>query len=205
MNNVFIDEVLNSAVDRGDVPGVVAIVVNRDGVLYEGVFGRARVAKNVPMDVDSIFRIASMTKAITSVAALQLVDRGLLSLDGPASDVLPELADLKVLDDSGKLRSAVGDVTLRQLLTHTSGFSYPFTSPALTGYLKANGLATPGSLSLDTPLLFEPGERWQYGVSRAIRGGPDGLCVERSRSGFNLAAANRKLCRERRQLRECAG
>ena len=160
-----IDEVLAAAVERGDVPGVVAIAVDRHGVLYEGAFGKARVAGDVSMQVDSIFRIASMTKALTSVAALQLVERGLLSLDEPADAVLPELGEVNVLTESGDLRPAAERVTLRQLLTHTSGFGYPFTSPELAGHLTAGGRTGPGVSNFETPLLFDPGARWQYGVS----------------------------------------
>lgn len=166
MTHTSIDDLLAATVERGDVPGVVAIAVNRDGVLYEGASGKARVAEDVGMSVDSIFRIASMTKAITSVAALQLVERGVLSLDAPAGDVLPELANLDVLTESAECRPAERPVTLRHLLSHTSGFGYPFASPALGAYQAAKGSTNPAAGSdLRAPLLFEPGERWQYGTS----------------------------------------
>jgi methyl acetate hydrolase len=164
MPNAAIDDVLATAIDRGDVPGVVAIAVDRDGVRYEGAFGKARVAADVPMTVGSIFRIASMTKAVTSVAALQLVERGLLALDEPASSVLPALDEVEVLTESGKLRPAAARVTLRQLLTHTSGFAYPFTSLELTGHLSERGVTLSTVGNFETPLVFEPGGRWQYGV-----------------------------------------
>ncbi len=165
MTNTPMDKVLVAAVERGDVPGVVAIAVNHDGVLYEGAFGKARAAEDVPMGTDSIFRIASMTKALTSAAAVQLVEQGRLSLDAPASAVLPELAGLELLTLSGDLRLAAKPVTLRQLLTHTSGFAYPFTSAALAAHLATKGITGPGGGDIRTPLLFEPGTRWQYGVS----------------------------------------
>jgi CubicO group peptidase (beta-lactamase class C family) len=164
MNITGIDQVLRSAVEDGVVPGVVAIALHRDGVIYHGAFGKARAGADTPMGIDSIVRIASMTKAITSVAALQLVERGLLTLDEPASVILPELDELSVLTEGGALRPAQGRVTLRHLLTHTSGFAYPFTSPALSRHLAASGVVGP-VVGLETPLLFDPGQRWHYGVS----------------------------------------
>lgn len=161
MSTDGINDLLQSAVASGVAPGVAAIAVTRGRVLYEGAAGHARVAEGVPMALDSMFSIASMTKAITSVCALQAVDRGLLALDAPASDVLPELSDLRVLAGDGSIRPASRPVTLRHLLTHTSGFAYPFTSPALGAHLQANP-ALPGEVP---PLVSDPGERWQYGTS----------------------------------------
>src|ERR1044071_602876 len=93
-----IDDVLRSAIDRGDVPGVVAMAGTRDGVAYQGAFGRRALADGDPMSVDTVFWIASMTKAITSAAAMQLVEKGKLALDQPIADVLPELASPRVLE-----------------------------------------------------------------------------------------------------------
>jgi CubicO group peptidase (beta-lactamase class C family) len=162
-----VDSVLAGAVERGEVPGVVAVAVNSDGVVYQGASGKARVADDVEMRVDSIFRIASMTKALTSAAAMQLVERGELALDQPAGSVLPELADLTVLTDEGELRPASRPVTLRDLLTHTSGLAYPFSSTKLARHAedaRASG-ATVRATDLDRLLVSDPGERWQYGTS----------------------------------------
>src|SRR5882762_11880687 len=106
-----VDQVLKAATDRGDVPGVVAMAATREGPVYQGAFGRRTLPDGPPMAADSVFWIASMTKAITSTAAMQLVERGKLSLDGPIADVLPELAAPQVLegfDAAGepKLRAA---------------------------------------------------------------------------------------------------
>jgi CubicO group peptidase (beta-lactamase class C family) len=162
-----IDSVLTGAVERRDVPGVVAIAVNGDGAVYRGAAGKARVAGDTEMRLDSIFRIASMTKALTSVAAMQLVERGELSLDEPAESVLPELADLTVLTDEGDLRPPSRPVTLQDLLTHTSGLAYPFSSTKLARHadkIGASGAAAGGS-GFDRLLVSDPGERWQYGFS----------------------------------------
>ncbi len=161
MSQATLDELLVSAIESGAAPGVAAIAVNRDGIVYEGAAGQARVAENVPLGLDAVFRIASMTKIITSVAALQLVDRGLLALDAPASNVLPALAKLDLLLPSGEVRPAERPVTLRHLLTHTAGLSYPFTHPGLAAHVEKRG----SDGALPTPLVFEPGDGWQYGTN----------------------------------------
>jgi methyl acetate hydrolase len=155
----LLDASLREPVERGLIPFVSAIAVNHDGVVYEGAFGEAR--PGTAMRVDSIVRIASMTKALTSLCAVQLVERGTLSLDRPASQVLPEIADTLVLEGV-ILRKPSRPMTLRHLLTHTSGYAYPFTSPELHAYLAAT--PGPGGQALETPLVCDPGERWQYGV-----------------------------------------
>jgi len=108
-----------------------------------------------------------MTKPITSVAAMQLVEQGKLSLDEPIERILPQLANPKILEDDGTLKPATTPITLKHLLTHTAGFSYRFASKAYQDYAAANGIPdTPGFLkNLDFPLLFEPGARWEYGIS----------------------------------------
>ena len=98
MANDTIDQPLQAAVNDGRVPGVVALAANRDGAFYQGAFGRRSLAEDPPMTVDTVFRIASMTKAVTGVAAMQCVERGLLSLDQPAGEIMPELAEPQVLD-----------------------------------------------------------------------------------------------------------
>src|ERR1700741_2871011 len=124
-----IDAALSRAIEAKEVPGVVALAATDTGVLYEGAFGLRDIVDGPAMTRDSVFRIASMTKAVTSVAALQLVEQGKLQLDEPIGRILPELAAPQVLegfDASGapRLRPAKRPITLRHLLTHTAGFGY---------------------------------------------------------------------------------
>ena len=121
------DGLLGAAVERGDVPGVVAVVVDRKGVLYEGAFGKRNLTTGEPMTPDTVCWIASMTKAITGACTMQLVEQGKLDLDAPAEQWAPMLKEAQVLegwDDEGKpkLRPPTRPITLRQLLTHTAGF-----------------------------------------------------------------------------------
>ena len=172
-NMAAIDRVLQQAVDAGEVPGVVAVAVDDSGAIYQGAFGRRSLASDAPMTLDTVFRIASMTKAITGTAAMQMVEQGKLSLDQPAGEVLPELAQPMVLegfDDSGKpvLRPAREQITLRRLLTHTAGFVYDTWNANQARYAEVTGLpaARTGKLAaLNAPLGFEPGERWEYGIN----------------------------------------
>jgi len=168
-----VDEVLRQAADTKEVPGVVAVAANSDGVIYEGAFGKRDLAKGTDMTADSVFWIASMTKALTATAAMQLVEQGKLQLDEPISKVLPELAAPQVLegfDDKGqpKMRPAKRPITLRQLLTHTAGFTYDLWDADTAQYVKVANL--PGIIScknaaLTTPLAFDPGDRWEYGIN----------------------------------------
>ena len=169
-----IDQVLQNAVNENRLPGVVAMVAVADKVTYQGTFGKRDTTKNIRLTVDSIFRIASMTKPVTSVAVMQLVEGGRVKLDEPAATYLPELAHVQVLEgfDPGtgkeKLRPPTTPPTVRQLLTHTSGFAYEFFDPELQRYV-ATG-AVPSARQgddgfLKAPLLFDPGTRWEYGIS----------------------------------------
>lgn len=163
-----LQKTLDQALAEQPVAGAVAMVADSGMVLASAASGLADPASGKPMALDGIFQIASMTKAITSVAAMQLVERGLLSLDGPMHPVLPELARAAVLagfDPDGKaiLEPAKKAITLRHLLTHTSGLGYAFTSGDMA---KAQGKVPPGSIaSITAPLMFEPGTDWLYGVS----------------------------------------
>ena len=168
-----IDAALKLAVEAKEVPGVVALAASDSGVLYEGAFGLRDFANGPAMTHDTVFRIASMTKAVTSVAAMQLVEQGKLQLEESIGNVVPELASPQVLegfDASGppRLRPAKRPITLRHLLTHTAGFGYEFWNPALMRYLEVTG--TPSSrtgklAALRLPLVFDPGERWEYGIN----------------------------------------
>jgi methyl acetate hydrolase len=161
-----LDEKLSAAVARGDVPGLVVMAATRDRILYEGVFGKAEIGRQRAMTADAIFRIASMTKAVTSIAAMQLYEQGRFALDDPAEKYLPELAHLMVFQSfdnaSGvyKVQPAAKKVTIRHLLTHTSGLGYGFTSPIVRDFKPRHGEKYEAG-----PLLFEPGTQWIYGTS----------------------------------------
>src|SRR4029079_5992762 len=129
---------LKDATDRGDVPGVVVAVVNKEGVVYHEAFGRSRTLTSTPMTKDTIFNMASMTKPVTSVAIMMLVEEGKLKLDDEVAKYLPKyknplvITNYNAADSSYQTRPAKGPITIRQLLTHTSGYSYSFSSPMLT-------------------------------------------------------------------------
>jgi CubicO group peptidase (beta-lactamase class C family) len=167
-----IGAVLAGAVERGEVPGVVAMASDGATTLYQGAFGVRRLGEPAAMTLDSIFWIASLTKAITSVAAMQLVEQGRIGLHQPLGAVVPKLANLQVLqgftaDEQPILRPARREVTLHDLLTHTSGFVYEMWNEGLGRYVRVTG--KPGAASglnagLEMPLAFDPGERWEYGI-----------------------------------------
>src|SRR4029453_7883925 len=167
------DKFLKDAVNKGDVPGVVATATDAKGTTYEGGFGKRVLGEAAEMTPDTVVWIASMTKAVTGAAAMQLVERGKLSLDGPAKAVIPALGEVGVLDGFAangkpKTRKAKRDITLRHLLTHTAGFGYDIWSPEVGKFMEA--MEVPGVIScqnkaLTTPLLFDPGERWFYGIN----------------------------------------
>jgi CubicO group peptidase (beta-lactamase class C family) len=167
------DAVLHGAVANGDVPGVVAAATGRGGMIYEGGFGERVLGSGVAMTPNTVAWIASMTKALTGTAAMQLVERGRLELDRPAADWVPELGETQVLDgfdEAGEpvLRPPRRPITLRHLLTHTAGFAYEIWSPEIIRYQKAKGLPgiiTCQNAALRTPLLSDPGERWEYGIN----------------------------------------
>jgi CubicO group peptidase (beta-lactamase class C family) len=159
-----IDQLLSAAVDSGTVHGVVAMVVDRDGVLYEGVAGNA--------GRDTVFRNASMTKAVATTGALQLVEEGRLGLDQTVESILPEFAELKLIEgfdgEQPILRAPTSKATIRQLMTHTSGLGYFFLNERLFRYGPALGLPNPlegKKISLTAPLVNDPGTIWEYGVN----------------------------------------
>lgn len=167
------DSLLKKATDSGDVPGVVAMATDRNGTLYEGAFGKRVLGQDAAMTADTVVWIASMTKALTGAAAMQQVERGKLDLESPASKWVPELGAVEVLegfDAAGKprTRKPKRPVTLRHLLTHTAGFAYEIWSGDIQRYQQAKGLpgiTTCQNAALCTPLLFDPGERWDYGIN----------------------------------------
>jgi CubicO group peptidase (beta-lactamase class C family) len=179
MRNVpLIDHVLSAAVGGGGIAGLVAAAADVDGVIYQAAFGRRSVAGSAAMTTDSVFRIASMTKAITATAAMQLTEQGKLSLDQPAREVLPWLAGTQVLDGfdaSGRpvLRAPRAAITLRNLLTHTAGFVYDTWNESINRYMEVTGLPgirTAKLAALEAPLAFDPGARWEYGINIDIAG-----------------------------------
>ena len=162
-----IDGVLATGVATGAVTGVCAAAWSERGT-YQGSAGMA--AAGVPMAPDTVLRIFSMTKAVTAAAAMQLVERGLVGLDDPAGDVVPYLSEVPVLDgfDAGgspRLRPPTRPVTLRNLLTHTSGFGYDFADGSLARYLPTLAPAPANSqAAYEHPLTSDPGTRWAYGI-----------------------------------------
>ena len=173
-----VDETLAQGVSSGTVVGVVALAADARGVIYEAAYGKRDLAGPAGVTQDSVFWLLSMTKAITATACMQLVEQGELGLDQPMSQVLPQLAAPMVLegfDASGrpKLRLAKRAITLRHLLTHTSGFTYSNWSDRLPQYEKATGMpdiAESRNGAFASPLEFDPGDHWQYGIGMDVVG-----------------------------------
>jgi methyl acetate hydrolase len=167
------DRILSNAVAGGAVPGVVAMATDREGLLYEGAFGERTLGSGQAMTLDTVGWIASMTKAITSVAAVQCVERGQLDLDAPAHKVCPLIGEAQVLtgfDANGRptYRAPRRPVTLRHLLTHSAGFSYEIWNTDIAKVQAALDIPSVTSCqnkALTLPLLFDPGERWEYGIN----------------------------------------
>jgi methyl acetate hydrolase len=153
------------------VPGVVAMLTDRQRNIYEGAAGKRRLDRDADMTTDTVFAIFSTTKAITGTAALQLVEEGKLDLDAPAKTYVPQIGELQVIegfDEHGepKLRAPKRDVTTRMLLLHTAGFGYDFFNAHYNRLAQEKGqpsVITSSKAALMTPLLFDPGERWEYG------------------------------------------
>ena len=172
-SNARIDQVLRQKSDAKEIPGVVAMAATAKEVTYQGAFGKRDLSKDDAMTADSVFWIASMTKAVTAAAAMQLVEQGKLSLEAPIGNVLPDLAAPQVLegfDSQGepKLRPAKNPITLRHLMTHTAGFCYNLWNGDMVQYLEKTGLpaiTTCQNDALKTPLASDPGTRWEYGIN----------------------------------------
>ncbi|SDO13955.1 serine hydrolase [Afipia sp. GAS231] len=168
-----IDQILRQKCEAKEIPGVVAMAATGNETIYQGAFGKRDLSKDDPMTLDSVFWIASMTKAVTSAAGMQLVEQGKLSLDDPIGKVLPDLASPQVLEGfdakgAPKLRPAKKPITLRLLMTHTAGFAYDMWNGDMVAYLEKTG--TPGittcqNAALKTPLMTDPGTRWEYGTN----------------------------------------
>jgi methyl acetate hydrolase len=169
-----LDKVLKNAVGRaGGVPGVVAMITDREGNIYEGAAGVRDLGKETPMTTDTVFALFSTTKAITGTALMQLVQEGKVSLDDPVKKYVPEIAEIKVLkgfDSEGQpiLRAPKTDITINMLMLHTAGFGYEFFSHEDRIYRDKKdvpSILTSTFDSIKSALLFEPGERWNYGVN----------------------------------------
>ena len=153
------------------VPGVVAMATDRRRNIYEGAAGKRVLGQDADMTIDSVMAIFSTTKAITGTACLQLVEEGKLDLDAPAKTYAPELGAMQVLDGfdahgAPKLRAPRRDITTRMLLLHTAGFGYDFFNKDYNRLAEKHGqksVTTSTKASLMSPLLFDPGERWEYG------------------------------------------
>jgi CubicO group peptidase (beta-lactamase class C family) len=182
-----IDAVINAEIASGNIPGAVALVARNGQLAYFKSFGFADIETQTPMQKDSIFRIASMTKAISSVGVMILYERGLFQLNDPVSKYIPEYADMRVVsevDANGDVSATVpatAKIKIIDLLTHSSGISYPFYSTSLqTSYVDAGiidgmtskdiTLAGQMKLLAAQPLLFEPGSEYSYGLSVDLLG-----------------------------------
>ena len=168
------DEILGRVIE-GDarVPGVVAMATDRSANTYEGAAGERLLGSGEAMTTDSVFRIFSTTKAITGTAVMQLVEEGKLDLDAPAKDYAPDIGKAQVLegfDSNGdpKLRPPKRDITTRMLMLHTAGFAYDFFNEQylrMANYHDLPSVVTSSRASLNAPLLFDPGEDWEYGLN----------------------------------------
>ncbi|OAF09256.1 1,4-butanediol diacrylate esterase [Bradyrhizobium centrolobii] len=166
-----IDQPLRQKCDAKELPGAVAVAASGNDVIYQGAFGKRDLTKDALMTVESVFWIASMTKAVTTAGAMQLVEQGKLALDEPIGDVLPDLASPMVLEgfnEQGEpqLRPAKQPITLRQLMTHTAGFCYDMWSGDMERYLEKTGIPrmmTCKNEALKVPIMTDPGTRWEYG------------------------------------------
>lgn len=173
MKTQKLDDIFKKTVEGSKIPGVVACVADDQGIIYEGAFGQRSLESDVKMTTDSVFWIASMTKAITTVAAMQLVEQEKLHLDQPLNVILPQLSEIKVMegvdnDGSPILREPKSQITLRNLLTHTAGFTYHFFNEDTIKYIEAKklpGITECKNDALMTALAFDPGERWEYGIN----------------------------------------
>jgi methyl acetate hydrolase len=168
-----IDQLLRQTSEAREIPGVVAIAATGKDIVYEGAFGKRDLSKDDAMALDSVFWIASMTKAVTTAGAMQLVEQGKLSLDEPIGKLLPDLASPQVLEGfdakgEAKLRPAKGAITLRHLMTHTAGFCYNMWNGDMGTYQEKMGIppiTTCRNDALKTPIMSDPGTRWEYGTN----------------------------------------
>jgi methyl acetate hydrolase len=168
-----IDRILQRASETSAIPGAVAIAAMRNEIIYQGAFGKRDASKDTTITPDSVFWIASMTKAITAAAAMQLVEQDKLTLDAPLATMLQDLAETQVLDGfdsegTPKLRPPRQSITLRHLLTHTAGFCYDMWNGDMVRYLETTGIPPFRSglnAAMKVPIMRDPGTRWEYGTN----------------------------------------
>ena len=204
-----VDEVLQSAVARGDVPGVVALAARADGVFYEGAAGKRAADAGDPITPDTMLRIASMTKMVTAAAALQLSEQGRLDLDAPVDTYRPEFADLQVLegfdDSTPRLLPPRSRATVRQLMTHTAGLAYWIFNRDIDRYEQITGTPNilPGTVGVfRSPLASDPGTRFEYGINidwlgrviEAVSGQPLDVYIQANITGpLGMASTTAKM------------
>ncbi|SFO39049.1 CubicO group peptidase, beta-lactamase class C family [Pseudonocardia ammonioxydans] len=171
MDTGALDRVLTAAVERGAVPHIAAVAADRDGVIYEGGAGPRTVGESGTVDAGTQFRIMSMTKMVATTAALQQREAGTLDFDTPVAEILPQFADVQVLDgfdgDTPRLRAPKSPATVRNLVTHTSGLGYWFFDEDLARYEKIAGIPNVlgGAGAFAAPMLHDPGDRFTYGIN----------------------------------------
>lgn len=182
------DAVINDYIAKGRQAGVGVLVARHGRIVYHKAYGQDDIQAKIPLKRDAIFRIASQTKAITSIGLMLLFEEGKFLLDDPISKYIPAFKNPKVLDKYNEKDTtyttvpAKREITIRQLLTHTSGISYPGigTKEAVAIYAKnkiPSGIGTPSGTLEDAmnrlgsmPLMHQPGERWTYGLSVDVVG-----------------------------------
>ncbi len=215
MSLAAVDALLRAAVESGAVPNVVVTAADDAGLVYEGAAGPRSVGGAEPVTPDSVFRIASMTKMVTTTVALQQAERGVLDLHAPVAAYLPEFADLPVLGgfdgDRPRLRPPATQATVQQLVTHTSGLAYWFWNDDVFRWERTTG--TPNVLqgtleAFRAPLVADPGTRFEYGIStdwlgrvvEVASGVPLDVCVRRdvleplgmTSTGFRMTGEQRE-------------
>ena len=171
INTEKINDTLKKASNQR-VPAISAAVLSKDNILYKGYFGFSNIEEKKPVDQNSLFRIASMTKAITSTCVYQQIDRGKLTLNTSLKDYFPEISEKKILDGfdgdgNPVLKEPESDITIGQLLTHTSGFAYEIWNENIAKLVEKGDLVTAFAGNeefLKAPLVFEPGSSWEYGI-----------------------------------------
>src|SRR5947208_1337456 len=180
--NAKLDETLRGLVEGKSTPGIMVLILQNGRPVYKSSVGVREVGGNAPIGENDMFRLASMTKAVTSVAAMILVEQGKVGLDDPVSKFLPEFANLQVRAPDGSAGPATRPPTIRELLTHTSGLSYNFiNNPRLAdAYREArvtDGLAQPEVTTAEAmkrlasvPLGYQPGTGWEYSLATDVLG-----------------------------------
>jgi CubicO group peptidase (beta-lactamase class C family) len=167
-----VEEILSRAAETGAVPGAAFVLTDSEGEVLVATAGESRAGGDEPVTGQTMYRLMSMTKAVASLGALQLVERGQLQLDQEVASIVPEFAEIKVLEgfdgDEPRLREPRRPATVQQLFTHTSGHGYVFLSPELVRYYEVTGKPDPlggERTSLLQPLIADPGTAWNYGIS----------------------------------------